>query len=152
MITVDELLKLIPSKEKERITNKTTQLWHRIYCYVEASGNADTVEDDAFESFVRRRISVSSATLARHLLKMEKVGVLEGHVLLRKADSLTNGLCNPYSANPLPSRFKRYTLPGQKPSLRMRKAEKILKKFSEADWDKELAELADATKLLRRMM
>jgi DNA-binding MarR family transcriptional regulator len=141
-ISFEDFVSRLSADQRAAVSHRTLGVWHRIYIYIEQHGSADTVDDDAFVQSITRDQSMTRTTLARHLRRMSTAGVIEGHVLVRRADHLTNSLCNPYSPNGgLPSRFVRYTLPGQKPTLELRRAAKATKDFMDffaSDFPKEM--------------
>lgn len=128
----DDFLRLLRADQRDTISRRTLDVWHRIYVYIMEHGSADTADDDAFVQSITRDQAMTRGTLARHLRRMNAAGVIEGHILVRRADALTNALCNPYSPNGgLPSRFIRYALPGHKPTLELRRASKATSDFTD---------------------
>src|SRR5262245_9825653 len=72
---------------------RTLYLWYRIYLHIERYGSADTVDDEGFVRVFSENGPMSTATLARHLRRLNATGAIEGHILHRRSDAFTNLLC-----------------------------------------------------------
>jgi DNA-binding transcriptional ArsR family regulator len=106
------ILGRLPAEVRDSLTARSTEIWTFIYNYIEEHHYADCADED-FTEEVRSRFDISYRTVASHLRRMRRAGLLQAW------EGITGrGQSSPYTSlffGIPPSRIMRYTLPGQKP-------------------------------------
>lgn len=110
------VLSKLSAEVRDSLTSRSVEIWTFIYNYIEQHRYADTI-DESFVGEMHSRFAVSARTAGGHLRRMRRAGLLQGWEA-----TLGRGQTSPRLAIFMgipPTRFMRYTLPGQNPPREM---------------------------------
>jgi hypothetical protein len=114
--TIDKFVARLPHKVQEKLTPRSVEIWAFIYGYIKKQRYADTLDED-FMTEINNRFGIQARSVSAHLRKMYQKKLIsrwEGKVL---PGQIKHSLTLFFGSSP--TRVVRYTLPGQRPPLRL---------------------------------
>ncbi len=122
VVTFADFQDRLPAGVRNKISHRTTAIWHTIYAYVSEVAQTDRF-DDGLQRKLHRDLEkwVTEQTLATHLKRMAEAGLLQSHRVVVRYTEMGRafiGFGRMFNnGGPPAGAFMRYTLPGMSPTL-----------------------------------